>query len=136
MNDLHRDGNDVWWHYTSSSSLHRELAYRDFARGSGTLMEITGVCKATDIQTLSMIPHEGELVVPHNTNLKVKLALKSDQARLLNARYATIPDNVDLVILEVAPPKPSGAVKYSRRTLHSPFLDRGSHPGPLAFGQA
>ena len=63
-------------------------------------------------------------------------ATSARQARLLNARYATMPDNVDLVILEVNPPKPSGAVKYYRRTLHSPFLDRSSHPGPLAFGQA
>ncbi len=34
----------------------------------------------------------------------VKLALSCSQARLLNARYALIPDNVDLVILEAAPP--------------------------------
>ena len=63
-------------------------------------------------------------------------ATSARQARLLNARYATIPDNLDLAILEVAPPKPSGAFKYYRRTLHSPFLDQGSQPGPLAFGQA
>ena len=46
-------------------------------------------------------------------------ATSARQARLLNARYATIPDNLDLAILEVAPPKPSGAFKYYRRTLHA-----------------
>ena len=102
MNDLYRDSCQVWWHYTSSSSVHRDVAYRSFARGSGTLMEITGVHNAKDIQALSMVPSEGELLILPNTDFKVKLALSCGQARLLNARYATIPDNVDLVILEAA----------------------------------
>ena len=92
----------MWWHYTSSSSVHRDVAYGSFARGSGTLMEITGVHNAKDIQALSMVPSEGELLILPNTDFKVKLALSCGQARLLNARYATIPDNVDLVILEAA----------------------------------
>ena len=103
MNDLYRDGSAIWWHYTSSSSLHRSTAYKDFARRSGTLMEITRVCNAKDIRALSMIPAEGELLIPPNTEFKVKLALSCDQAQALNKRYATIPDNVDLVILEAAP---------------------------------
>jgi hypothetical protein len=65
-------------------------------------MEITGVHNAKDIQALSMDPSEGELLILPNTDFKVKLALSCPQARLLNARYATIPDNVDLVILEAA----------------------------------
>jgi serine/threonine protein kinase len=102
MNDLYRDSSAIWWHYTSSSSLHRETAYKDFARKSGTLMEITRVCNAKDIRALSMIPAEGELLILPNTEFKVKLALSCDQAQALNERYATIPDNVDLVILEAA----------------------------------
>jgi hypothetical protein len=47
-----------------------------------------------------MVPSEGELLILPNTAFKVKLALSCDQVRLLNARYALIPDNVDLVILE------------------------------------
>ena len=65
-------------------------------------MEITGVHNAKDIQALSMVPSEGELLILPNTDFKVKLALSCGQARLLNARYATIPDNVDLVILQAA----------------------------------
>ncbi len=100
MNDLYRDGNVIWWHYTSSSSLHRETAYKYFARRSGTLMEITRVRNAKDIRALSMIPAEGELLILPNTEFKVKLALSCDQAQALNERYATIPNNVDLVIIE------------------------------------
>jgi hypothetical protein len=109
MNDLYQKDSHVWWYYTSSSSLHREVAYRDFARKAGTLMEIS--ChNAKDIQELSMIPPEGELLFPPNIEFKVKLALSCNDARLLNARYAAIPDNVDLVILEAAPhlPRPTG----------------------------
>jgi hypothetical protein len=68
-------------------------------------MEITGIYNSKDIQALSMIPSEGELLIPPNTEFRVKLAISCDQARLLNSRYATIPDNVDLVILEAAPPR-------------------------------
>jgi hypothetical protein len=63
-------------------------------------MDITGVHNAKDIQSFSMIPREGEILILPNTEFSVKLALSCGQARLLNARYATIPDNVDLVILE------------------------------------
>jgi serine/threonine protein kinase len=100
MNDLYRDENTIWWCYTSSSSLHRETAYNDFARRSGTLMEITGVRNAKDIRELSMVPSEGELLILPNTKFKINLALLCHQAKALNERYATIPDNVDLVILE------------------------------------
>ena len=100
MNDLYSVGREVWWYYTSSSTRHLEVAHKDFARGSGTLMELTGIMNAKDIQPLSMIPTEGELVILHNTRFKVKVALSCAQARLLNARFAQIPDNVDLVILE------------------------------------
>jgi hypothetical protein len=102
MNDLYRDNCQVCWYYTSSSSVHRDVAYGSFARRSGTLMEITGVHNAKDIQALSMVPSEGELLILPNTDFKVKLALSCEKARLLNARYASIPDNVDLVILEAA----------------------------------
>jgi hypothetical protein len=70
---------------------------------SGTLMDITGVHNAKDIQALSMIPFEGEILILPNTEFTVKLALSCGQARLLNARYAAIPDNVDLVIMEALP---------------------------------
>jgi hypothetical protein len=107
MNDLYQKDSHVWWHYTSSSSIYREVAYRDFAMKSGTLMEISCVHNAKDIKELSMVPSEGELVFPPNTEFKVKLALSSDDARLLNARYAAIPVNVDLVIIEAVPSRPS-----------------------------
>ncbi len=105
MNDMYRTGSVVWWHYTSSSTLHRETAYKSFAMKSGTLMEIAAANNAKDIRALSMIPSEGELLIPPNTEFKVQLALSSDQAQILNKNYATIPDNVDLVILETALPK-------------------------------
>ena len=105
MNDLYQKDSHVWWHYTSSSSLHREFAYGNFARKAGTLMEIS--ChNAKDIQALSMIPSEGELLIPPNTEFKVSLSISCHPARLLNARYAMIPDNVDLVILEAKPIAP------------------------------
>jgi hypothetical protein len=124
MNDLYRDGSAIWWHYTSSSSLHRATAYKDFARRSGTLMEITRVCNAKDIRPLSMMPAEGELLILPNTEFKVKLALSCDQAQALNERYATIPDNVDLVILDAAPARLSGV---SHSSSHASFLHRASH---------
>jgi hypothetical protein len=61
MNDLRRDNCQLWRHYTSSSSVHRDVAYGSFARRCGRLMEITGVDNAKDIQALSMVPSEGEL---------------------------------------------------------------------------
>ena len=128
MNDLYRDGNVIWWHYTSSSSLHRETAYKDFARRSGTLVEITQLCNAKDIRALSMIPSEGELLILPNTEFKVKLALSCDQAQALNERYATIPDNVDLVILEAAAPVPVAVSAFhGHSSFHASFLHRKSH---------
>jgi hypothetical protein len=106
MNDLYHKKSVIWWYYTSSTSSSRDTAYRMFARGYGTLMEITGLCDAKDIQALSMIPSEGEVLVLPNTQFTVELALSCDDARLLNQRYASIPDNVDLVILKAAPPQP------------------------------
>jgi hypothetical protein len=44
-------------------------------------MEITGVHNAKDIQALSMVPSEGELLIHPNTDFKVKLALSCDQAQ-------------------------------------------------------
>ena len=85
MNDLHRDKCQVWRHYTSSSSVHRDIAYGSFARRCGTLTEITDVDNAKDIQALSRVPSEGEILILPNADLKVKLALSCGQARLLNA---------------------------------------------------
>ncbi len=87
-------------------------------------MEITRVCNAKDIRALSMIPAEGELLILPNTKFKVKLALSCDQAQALNERYATIPDNVDLVILEAAPATRPGVIHSSS---HASFLHRASH---------
>ena len=56
------------------------------------------------IQALSKCPYEGEILILLDTEFKVKLALTCERARLLNARYAMIPNSVDLVILEAAPP--------------------------------
>jgi serine/threonine protein kinase len=125
MSDIYHNGSVMWWHYTSSSSLHRETAYKDFARSSGTLMEITGLCNAKDIRALSMIPSEGELLILPNTEFKVKLALSCDQAQALNERYAAIPNNVDLVILEAAPPRlPAISAYRSQSDPRAPFLHR------------
>jgi hypothetical protein len=106
MNDLYQKDSNVWWQQ-SSLSLHREVAYRDFARASGTLMEIS-LHNAKDIQELSMIPSECELLCLPNTEFKVKLALSCDEARYFNERFQkdVLPENVDLVILEAAPPRP------------------------------
>jgi serine/threonine protein kinase len=100
MNDLYRKDSRICWFYTSSSSMNHDVAYKNFAREKGTLMVITGIRNSKDIQPLSMIPSEGELLILPNTEFKVKLALSCNEARLLNESYAKIPDNVDLVILE------------------------------------
>jgi hypothetical protein len=70
-------------------------------------MKITGVYNAKDIRALSMIKkYKGEILILPNTEFKVKRAISCNEARLLNARYATIPDNnADLVILEAARPR-------------------------------
>jgi hypothetical protein len=123
MNARHRDNCQVWWHYTSSSSVHRDVAYGSFARRSGTLMEITtGVDYAKDIQALSMVPSEGELLILPNADLKVKLALSCGQTRLINARYATIPDHMGLVIAEAAPPDASSSrLRHAQPAHRSPL---------------
>ena len=66
-------------------------------------MDITGVHNAKDIKSLSIMPKEGEILILPNTEFTVKVALSCGQARVLNAGYAAIPDNVDLVILEALP---------------------------------
>jgi hypothetical protein len=78
-----------------------------------------------------MNPSEAELLILPNTEFKVKLALSCDQARLLNAGYAAIPDNVDLVILEAA--LPSTCHSHSRP--HPPFLHRQSQDQPVTIEQ-
>ncbi len=77
MNDLYRDDNIVWWYYIHSSSVDRQTAYSSFARSSGTLMDITRVCNAKDIEALSMNRSEREIAILPNTKFKVKLALSS-----------------------------------------------------------
>ena len=129
MNDLYCKGNAIWWYYTSSSTLERdEVAYKRFAKGAGTLMEITGVLNAKDIRALSMIPAEDELLILPNTEFKVKFALSCDEARLLNARYASIPDNVDLVILEAAPPRPPAISALQLQSSKHDSRRRAPHP--------
>jgi hypothetical protein len=68
-------------------------------------MEISGVCNAIDIKALSMLQHEDEILILPNSEFTVQLALSCAEARMLNARYATIPNNVDLVIMEDLPPR-------------------------------
>jgi hypothetical protein len=65
-----------------------------------------------------MMPSEGELIFPPNIGFKVKFALSCHDARLLNARYAAIPDNVDLVILEAVPPRPFPVETLTLPALH------------------
>jgi hypothetical protein len=130
MNDLYRDDSVIWWHYTSSTSTTYLTAYEDFAGKSGTLMEITGGCSAKDIQALSMCPYEGEILILPNTEFKVKLALTCERARLLNARYAMIPNNVDLVILEPAPPRVPVA-SFRRHVSPSVASDPAAKPAQL-----
>jgi hypothetical protein len=75
-----------------------------------------------------MIPSEGELLILPNTEFKIKLALSCDQAQALNERYATIPDNVDLVILEAAAPVPVAVSAFhGHSSFHASFLHRKSH---------
>jgi serine/threonine protein kinase len=100
MNDLYCSGADVCWHQTSSATTIKDVAYRSFASGRGTLMELVGVCDAKDISSLSMFPTEGEYTILHNTRLKVRVALSCDEARLLDEQHKLLPDNVDLIILE------------------------------------
>ncbi len=76
-----------------------------------------------------MIPSEGELLILPNTEFKVKIALSCDQTRLLNARYAAIPDNVDLVILEDALP----STCHSHARPRAPFLHRQSQDESVAI---
>jgi hypothetical protein len=59
----------------SSSSVHRDVAYGSFSRRSGTLMKITGVHNAKDIQALSMLPSEGEILILPSTDFEDKLAV-------------------------------------------------------------
>ena len=54
---------------------------------------------------------------------KCECTLPSQQ-RVCNERYATIPDNVDLVILEAAPARRPGV---SLSSSHASFLQRASH---------
>jgi hypothetical protein len=67
-----------------------------------------------------MVPSEGELLFLPNTEFKVKLALSCDEARFFADRFkAILSDNVDLVILEPAIPKPHTKKLYSRPVRHS-----------------
>ena len=52
-----------------------------------------------------MVQREDEILILPNTEFTVQLALSCAEARRLNAGYATIPGNVDLVILEALPPR-------------------------------
>ncbi len=133
MNDLYHSGGAIWWYYTSSSSLHCEKAYINFARESGTLVEITGVCNAKDIRALSMIPSEGELLILPNTEFKVKLALSCKEAHALNERYAKIPNNVDLVILEAVSVLPMApAIHAFNGNVHSNHVKDSADLAALA----
>ncbi len=105
MNDLYQKNSKVWWYYIQSTSTDHDTAYANFATG-GTLMVISCLYNAKDIQELSMIPAEREILVIPNTEFKVKLTLTSDDAQSLKDMIPNIPDNVDLVILEGAAPLP------------------------------
>ena len=103
VSDLYEVDNVVHWHYPSSATTDMKVA-SEFSNG-GTLISFDQVQDAVSIETFSLVPSEREFMLSYESVFDVKIALSSDRARLLGA-FGSLPDNVDLVVLQ-ARRKPS-----------------------------
>jgi serine/threonine protein kinase len=97
ISDLYQAGNVVHWHYPSSATT--DMAVASTFSGGGTLIRIVQVTNAKSIQTFSLAPNEKEFMLLYTSVFDVEVALPSDKARLLG-RFGSLPDNVDLVVLQ------------------------------------
>lgn len=101
FSELYYKDNDVCWHYTSSWSTNQQVAYKTFAKGQGTLLAALNVDNAKSISVFSQFPDESEFIVMLNTWFKVTHSLNASEAKSFGENFgSSLPDNVDLVILE------------------------------------
>jgi serine/threonine protein kinase len=102
MSHLYWKGGFVWFRSPTSTTTDKQKTMKQFGKGArgqtGTFMELRVRC-AKDVETFSLFPLEHERIIPHNTCFQVLGALSAADAKILEG-FASMPPNVDLVILE------------------------------------
>jgi serine/threonine protein kinase len=102
VSHLYWKGGFVWFRSPTSTTTDKKKTMKQFGVGSsglaGTFMELR-VRNAKAIEEFSLFPQECERLIPHNTCFQVLGALSAADARILEG-FASMPANVDLVILE------------------------------------
>jgi serine/threonine protein kinase len=102
MSYLYWKGGFVWFRSPTSTTTDRQKTMRQFGQGArgqaGTFIELR-VHNAKEIEQFSLFPQERERLIPPNTCFQVLGALSAADAKILEG-FASMPPNVDLVILE------------------------------------
>jgi serine/threonine protein kinase len=103
FSELYYEDNNVCWHYTSSCSTDQKVAYEEFAKEHGTLLALN-VDNAKSIRVFSQFPCESEFIVMLNTWFKVQISMNASKAQSIAENFQiSLPDNVDLVIMDSMP---------------------------------
>ena len=102
MSYLYWKGGFVWFRSPTSTTTDKQKTMKQFGQGAsglaGTFMELR-VRNAKEIEEFSFFPHERERLIPHNTCFQVLGAFSAADVKILEG-FASMPPNVDLVILE------------------------------------
>ena len=102
VSHLYRKGGFVWYRSPTSTTIDRDRTMASFgtgaAGGAGTFIELR-VHNAKEIEAFSAMPGEQERLLAPNTCFKVLECLTASQIVNLQ-RFAALPPNVDLVVLE------------------------------------
>jgi serine/threonine protein kinase len=102
MSHLYWKGSFVWFRSPTSTTTDKQKTMKQFGRGAsgqpGTFVELH-VRNAKEIEAFSLFPQERERLIPHNTCFQVLGAFSAADVKILEG-FASMPPNVDLVILE------------------------------------
>jgi serine/threonine protein kinase len=102
MSYLYWKGGFVWFRSPTSTTTDKQKTMKQFGQGAsgmaGTFMELR-VHNAKEIEDFSLFPQERERLIPHNTCFQVLGAFSAADVKILEG-FASMPPNVDLVILE------------------------------------
>jgi hypothetical protein len=109
VSHLYKKGAFVWYRAPTSTTIDKDSTMASFGTGAtgsnGTFIELR-VQTAKDIEDFSAVPGEKERLIPPNTCFKVLECFTASQIVRLQG-FASLPPNVDLVVLEEVRPMPT-----------------------------
>ncbi len=112
VSHLYMKGGFVWYRSPTSTTIDKAGTMASFGTaagtGAGTFIELH-VQSAKKIEAFSAVPGEQERLIPQNTCFKVMESFTASQIDRLQG-FASLPRNVDLVVLEEVHPLSTNGV--------------------------